>query len=57
MIKAGQFEEALKVQQQIDNGANIIDINFDESLLDSKKCMQTFFANDFMIFYFCSNND
>ena len=40
MIKAHKFEEALSVaRQQVENGANIIDINFDEGLIDSKACM------------------
>lgn len=40
LIKAENFDEALSVaRQQVLNGANIIDINFDEGLLDSKACM------------------
>ncbi len=40
LIKASNFDEALSVaRQQVENGANIIDINFDEGLLDSKACM------------------
>lgn len=43
LIKAGNFDEALSVaRQQVENGANIIDINFDEGLLDSKACMTHF---------------
>lgn len=43
LIKASNFEEALTVaRQQVENGANIIDINFDEGLLDSKACMTHF---------------
>lgn len=43
LIKASNFEEALTVaRQQVENGANIIDINFDEGLLDSKACMVHF---------------
>jgi 5-methyltetrahydrofolate--homocysteine methyltransferase len=43
LIKAGNFEEGLTVaRQQVENGANIIDINFDEGLLDSKACMTHF---------------
>ena len=43
LIKANNFDEALKVaRQQVENGANIIDINFDEGLLDSKACMVHF---------------
>ncbi len=45
LIKASNFEEALAVaRQQVENGANIIDINFDEGLLDSSSCM-TYFLN------------
>jgi len=43
LIKAGNFDEALSVaRQQVVNGANIIDINFDEGLLDSTACMTHF---------------
>lgn len=43
LIKEGNFDEALNVaRQQVENGANIIDINFDEGLLDSKACMVQF---------------
>jgi 5-methyltetrahydrofolate--homocysteine methyltransferase len=43
LIKAGNFDEALSVaRQQVENGANIIDINFDEGMLDSKACMVHF---------------
>jgi 5-methyltetrahydrofolate--homocysteine methyltransferase len=43
LIKAGNFDEALSVaRQQVENGANIIDINFDEGLLDSIACMVHF---------------
>lgn len=43
LIKAGNFDEALSVaRQQVENGANIIDINFDEGMLDSKACMTHF---------------
>ncbi len=43
LIKADDFDSALAVaRQQVENGANIIDINFDEGLLDSEKCMQHF---------------
>ena len=43
MIKNGNFERALSVaRQQIEGGANIIDINMDEGLLDSEEAMQTF---------------
>ncbi|MBY0314275.1 MAG: methionine synthase [Bdellovibrionales bacterium] len=43
LIKERNFEEALKVaRQQVENGANIIDINFDEGLLDGVECMREF---------------
>lgn len=43
LIKAGQFEQALSLAlQQVENGANIIDINFDEALLDGAESMRTF---------------
>ncbi|MGB0452403.1 MAG: methionine synthase [Bacteriovoracaceae bacterium] len=43
LIKEENYEEALKVaRQQVENGANIIDINFDEGLLDSEACMVKF---------------
>ncbi len=43
LIKERNFEEALKIaQQQVENGANIIDINFDEGLLDGVDCMREF---------------
>lgn len=43
LIKENRFDEALTVaRQQVENGANIIDINFDEGLLDSEACMVQF---------------
>ncbi len=43
LIKEGDFEAALSVaRQQIHNGAQIIDINMDEGLLDSEKAMEKF---------------
>lgn len=43
MIKSGDWEGAIGVaSQQVENGANIIDINFDEGLLDSEACMTKF---------------
>lgn len=43
LIKAGDFDGALAVaRQQVENGANIIDVNFDEALLDSEACMTRF---------------
>ena len=43
LIKEEDYETALSVaNQQVENGANIIDINFDEGLLDSEACMEKF---------------
>lgn len=43
MIKEDRFQDALVVaRQQVENGANIIDINFDEGMLDSEACMTRF---------------
>lgn len=43
LIKSGDLAEALSVaQHQVDGGAQIIDINMDEGLLDSKKAMVDF---------------
>jgi 5-methyltetrahydrofolate--homocysteine methyltransferase len=43
LIKNGEFDEALSVaRQQVENGAQIIDINMDEGLLDSEQAMVQF---------------
>ncbi len=43
LILAGNFEEALSVaRQQVEGGAQIIDVNMDEGMLDSKQAMITF---------------
>lgn len=43
LIKEKKYEEALSVAlQQVENGAQIIDINMDEAMLDSEKEMTTF---------------
>ena len=43
LIKNDDFDAALAVaRHQVENGANVIDINFDEGLLDSKACMVRF---------------
>jgi 5-methyltetrahydrofolate--homocysteine methyltransferase len=43
LIRADKYEEALTVaRQQVENGAQIIDVNMDEGLLDSAKAMTTF---------------
>jgi 5-methyltetrahydrofolate--homocysteine methyltransferase len=43
LILEGDYETALDVaRQQVENGAQIIDINMDEAMLDSKQAMITF---------------
>lgn len=43
LIKNRQFEEALSVaQDQVEGGANVIDINMDEGMLDGIESMTTF---------------
>ncbi|WP_018605073.1 methionine synthase [Uliginosibacterium gangwonense] len=43
MIIEGRFDDALGVaRQQVENGAQIIDINMDEAMLDSKAAMERF---------------
>lgn len=43
LILGGQYEDALRVaRQQVENGAQMIDVNMDEGLLDSEGAMVTF---------------
>ncbi|MBP7183894.1 MAG: methionine synthase [Saprospiraceae bacterium] len=43
LIKNGDYLAALKVaQQQVDAGAQVLDVNMDESMLDSEVAMSTF---------------
>jgi 5-methyltetrahydrofolate--homocysteine methyltransferase len=43
LIREGRFDEAVAVaRQQVEAGANLIDINFDEALLDGEASMQRF---------------
>jgi 5-methyltetrahydrofolate--homocysteine methyltransferase len=43
LILAGNYTEALSVaRQQVENGAQVIDVNMDEAMLDSAKAMVTF---------------
>ncbi len=43
MILGGQFDEALAVaRQQVENGAQVIDVNMDEAMLDSAAAMTRF---------------
>ena len=43
LIKSEKFDEAIDVaRDQVENGAQIIDVNMDEGLLDGVACMQRF---------------
>lgn len=43
LIREGKYEEALSVaRQQVENGAQVLDVNMDDALLDGEKAMQTF---------------
>jgi 5-methyltetrahydrofolate--homocysteine methyltransferase len=43
LIKNGQYEEALAVaRDQVEGGANILDVNMDEGLIDGEKAMTRF---------------
>ena len=43
LIKQGNFEEAVSVaRQQVENGANVIDVNFDEGMINSEESMVRF---------------
>ena len=43
LILNGEFEKALAVaRQQVENGAQVIDVNMDEAMLDSKAAMVRF---------------
>ena len=43
LIKEGKYEEALSVaRQQVENGAQILDVNMDDAMLDGVEAMTTF---------------
>src|SRR6185503_711239 len=43
LIKAGSYEDALRVaRQQVEGGAQLIDVNMDEGMLDSEAAMTRF---------------
>src|SRR6202022_1121095 len=43
LIRENKYEEALSVaRQQVESGAQILDVNMDDALLDGVKAMQTF---------------
>lgn len=43
LIREGDFEGALSIaRQQVETGANILDVNFDEGMLDGPACMRRF---------------
>src|SRR6201747_3351389 len=43
LIRDGNYEEALSVaRQQVESGAQILDVNMDDALLDGERAMQTY---------------
>jgi 5-methyltetrahydrofolate--homocysteine methyltransferase len=43
LIRENKYEEALSVaRQQVENGAQVLDVNMDDALLDGEKAMATF---------------
>ncbi len=43
LVRDGNYEEALSVaRQQVESGAQILDVNMDDALLDGEKAMQTY---------------
>lgn len=43
LIREGHYEEALSVaRQQVENGAQVLDVNMDDALLDGEQAMTTF---------------
>src|SRR5450631_3645172 len=43
LIRDNKYEEALSVaRQQVESGAQVLDVNMDDALLDGEKAMQTF---------------
>jgi len=43
LVRNGLYEEALSVaRQQVENGAQVLDVNMDDALLDGQMAMQTF---------------
>jgi 5-methyltetrahydrofolate--homocysteine methyltransferase len=43
LIREEKYEEAIEVaRDQVDGGANVIDVNMDEGLLDGPRCMERF---------------
>ncbi len=43
LVRDGQFEEALSVaRQQVENGAQVLDVNMDDAMLDGVSAMTTF---------------
>ena len=43
LVRENKYEEALSVaRQQVENGAQVLDVNMDDALLDGVKAMTTF---------------
>ena len=46
LIRDGLYEEALSVaRQQVENGAQVLDVNMDDALLDGVLAMTTFYES------------
>jgi 5-methyltetrahydrofolate--homocysteine methyltransferase len=43
LVQEGKLDEGVRIaRQQVDNGAQVIDVNFDEGMLDSERTMRDF---------------
>jgi 5-methyltetrahydrofolate--homocysteine methyltransferase len=43
LVREGNYDEALSVaRQQVESGAQVLDVNMDDALLDGEKAMVTF---------------
>src|SRR5215472_13089692 len=43
LVRESKYEEALSVaRQQVENGAQVLDVNMDDALLDGEKAMTTY---------------
>ena len=58
LIRENKYEEALVVaRQQVENGAQILDVNMDDALLDGEKAMTTFPEPDPERARYCEDSD
>ena len=46
LMKAGDWDQGLRIARtQVENGAQIVDVNMDDAMLDAESCMRTFLLN------------